>query len=176
MSLGLSLRMLFGLTGAPATFNRNNEPTIREAKERLITEALDHGIDNYFDDNIISGPEGSWLGHLKATIAFLEVAISHGWKYKADKVRIGYFEIKLLGVIVSAKGKRVDPDKIGTLLSMRRPENSTEVKSFVGLAHWFQEHCKGMAWNITILNKLSVAGSNFLWTDAAEEQLQWIKR
>ena len=172
----MSQRMLFGLTGAPATFNRNNEPTIRETKERLSTEAADQDIDNYFDDNIISGPENSWLGHLKATVAFLEVAISHGWKYKAAKVRIGYFEIKLLGVIVSAKGKRADPDKIETLLSMRTPENYAEVKSFVGLAHWFQEHCKGMAWNITILNKLSVAGSEFLWTAAAEEQFQWIKR
>src|SRR5271169_6474701 len=129
----MSRRMLFGLTGAPATFCRNNEPTIRETKERLIIEAPDHDIDNYFDDNIISGPEGSWLAHLKATIAFLEVAISHGWKYKAAKVRIGYFEIKLLGVIVSAKGKRADPEKVETLLSMRRPDNSAEVRSFVGL-------------------------------------------
>ena len=171
----MSRRMLFGLTGAPATFCRNNEPTIRETKERLVAEAPDHDIDNYFDDNIISGTEGSWMGHLKATIAFLEVAMSHGWKYKAAKVRIGYFEIKLLGVIVSSKGKRADPEKVETLLSMRRPDNSAEVRSFVGLAHWFQEHCKGMAWNITVLNKLSVAGSEFLWTAAAEEEFQWIK-
>ena len=119
---------------APATFNRNNEPTIRETKECLITEASDHDIDNYFDDNIISGSEDSWLGHLKAMIVFLEVAISHGWKYKVAKIRIGYFEIKLLGVIVSAKDKRADPDKIETLLSMRRSENSSDVKSFVDLA------------------------------------------
>ena len=78
------------------------------------------------------------------------------------KVRIGYFEIKLLGVILSTKGKRADPDKLETLLSMRRPENAADVKSFFGLAHWFQEHCKCLAWNITILNKLSVAGSEFL--------------
>src|SRR5436190_12046306 len=126
MSLGLSLRMLFGLTGAPATFCRNNEPTIRETKERLVTEALDHAIDNYFDDNIISGPENSWLGHLKATIAFLEVALSHDWKYKAAKIIIGYFEVKLLGVIVSVKGKCADPDKIETLLSMRIPKNAAD--------------------------------------------------
>src|SRR5436189_2876914 len=81
----MSQCMLFGLTGAPATFNRNNESTIREAKEHLTTEAADQDIDNYFDDNIISGLENSWLGHLKATVAFLEVAISHGWKYKAAK-------------------------------------------------------------------------------------------
>jgi hypothetical protein len=117
-----------------------------------------------------------WLGHLKATIVFLEVAISLGWKYKAAKVRIGYFEIKILGVIVSVKGKRVDPDKIETLLSMRTLENTADVKSFVGLVYWFQEHCKDMAWNIITLNKLSVAGSKFLWTAVAEEEFQWIKR
>ena len=51
-----------------------------------------------------------------------------------------------------------------------------DVKSFVGLAHWFQEHCKGMAWNTTNLNKLSVAGSEFLWTAAVEEEFQWFKQ
>src|SRR5271167_2312884 len=104
----MSQRMLFGLIEALATFNRNNEPTIRETKERLIIATSNYDIDNYFDDNIISRPEGSWLGHLKAMIAFLEVAISHGWKYKIVKVRIGYFEIKLLDVIVSAKDKHAD--------------------------------------------------------------------
>jgi len=49
----MSQCMLFGLTGAPATFNRNNEPTIRETKEHLITGTPDQDIDNYFDDNII---------------------------------------------------------------------------------------------------------------------------
>ena len=51
----MSLRMLFGLSTAAATFDRNNEPTIRATKERLEAEVPDHDIDNYFDDNIISG-------------------------------------------------------------------------------------------------------------------------
>jgi len=68
-------------------------------------------------------------------IAFLKVSLCHGCKYKAAKIRIGYFEVKLLGVIVSVKGKCADPDKIETLLSMRRLENAADVKSFVDLAH-----------------------------------------
>ena len=82
----MSQCMLFGLIEAPATFNHNNEPTIQKTKERFITEAPNYDIDNYFDNNIISETKGSWLSHLKATIAFLEVAISHGWKYKAIKI------------------------------------------------------------------------------------------
>ena len=148
----MSRYILFDLMRIFIIFCCNNEFIIRETKKRFITEESNHDIDNYFDDNIISGPEGSWLGHLQATSIFLEIARSHSWKFKASKIRIAYFEVKLLGVIVSAKRKRADPEKVETLLSMKTLESTSEVKSFVGLAHWFQEHVKGMAWSITHLN------------------------
>ena len=58
---------------------------------------------------------------------------------------------------------------------MKIPENALEVRSFVGLAHWFQEHVKGLAWNITALNKLAVSGLEFKWTWAAEREYCWVK-
>ena len=88
-----------------ATFDQNNEPMIWAMKERLEAEVPDHDINNYFDNNIISGMAGSWLGHLQATSIFLKIECSHGWKFKASKIHITYFQVKLLGVIVSAKGK-----------------------------------------------------------------------
>ena len=171
----MSKRMLFGLTNAPATFARNMDPTISEVKEQFKRHILDQDIDNYYDDTTISGPSGDWLGHLRATESFLIIAMRHGWKFKASKIRIAYPEIKILGVIVSAHGKRPDPTKVDALLSMKTPENALEVRSFVGLAHWFQEHVKGLAWNITALNKLAVSSADFEWTPAAEREYCWVK-
>lgn len=62
-----------------------------------------------------------------------DFAVRHGWKFKASKIRIGYLEVKILGVIISAHDKREDPTKVEALLSMKTPQNSPEVKSFVGL-------------------------------------------
>jgi len=59
---------------------------------------------------------------------------------------------------------------------MKTPQNSSEVKSFVNLAPWFQEHVKGLAWNIETLNKLSFTGSDFMWSAAAEQKYQWVKK
>ena len=171
----MSKRMLFGLTNAPATFARNMDPTISEVKEQFKEHIPDQDVDNYYDDTTISGPGDDWLGHLRATESFLIIAMRHGWKFKASKIRIAYPEIKILGVIVSAHGKRPDPTKVDALLSMKIPENALEVRSFVGLAHWFQEHVKGLAWNITALNKLAVSGSEFKWTPAAEREYCWVK-
>lgn len=38
------------------------------------------------------------------------------------------------------------------------------------------EHFKAVAWNIEILNKLSIASAEFLWTAAAEREYGWVKK
>ena len=164
--------MSFSTTNAPATFAHNMAPTIKDIKAELKEKTPDQDVDNYYDDCIQSGPAEDWLGCLKATDIFLSKAMQHGWKFKASKICIAYPEAKILGVIASAKGKHVDPSKVDTLLTMCTPCNASEVRSFIGLIHWFQEHIKGLAWNITTLNKLSVVGSSFLWTAAAEQEFQ----
>jgi hypothetical protein len=35
---------------------------------------------------------------------------------------------------------------------------------------------KSLAWNIETLNKLSVAGSHFMWSAAAEQEYEWVKK
>jgi RNase H-like domain found in reverse transcriptase/Reverse transcriptase (RNA-dependent DNA polymerase) len=171
-----SLRMLFGCTNSPATFARNMDPTVQEVRQALKSANLLQDLNNYFDDCILSGPSDEWQNHLRATSTFLEIAIRYGWKFKCSKIRIAYTQVSILGVIVSAFGKRAHPQKVDTLLAICTPRNSSEVKSFVGLAHWFQEHIKGLAWNIVTLNKLSVAGEEFTWSEAAEREFQWVKK
>ena len=124
----MSWRMLFDCTNAPITFARNINPMIAETKEDLKEQAPDQAMDNYYDDCILSGPSDDWLGHLHATAIFLSIAILHGWKFKASKIRIGYPEVKILGVIVSAHGKRADPAKVDALLAMKTPQNASEVR------------------------------------------------
>jgi hypothetical protein len=130
----MSWRTLFGCTNAPATFARNMDPTITETKAELKGKTSDQELDNYYADYILSGPSEDWLGRLKATAIFLNIAIKHRWKFKVSKIRIAYSEVKILGVIVSSNEKRTDSDT-STLLSMDAPQNLSDVKSFVSLVH-----------------------------------------
>jgi len=143
--LWMSSRMSFGTTNAPAIFACNMAPTIKDIKVELKEKVLNHDVDNYYDDCIQSGLVEDWLGCLKATDIFFSKAMQHGWKFKASKMHIAYPEVKILGVIISAKGKHVNPSKVDTLLAMHIPHNASEVRSFVRLICWFQEHIKGLA-------------------------------
>src|SRR5436189_6284280 len=80
----MSWRMLVGCTNAPATFARNMDPTITETKAELKEKNPEQDLDNYYDDCILSGPSEDWLGCLRATAICLNVAIKHGWKFKAS--------------------------------------------------------------------------------------------
>jgi hypothetical protein len=167
----MSGRMLFGNCTAPSTFLRNMDPVVEETQEEIPPDDV---VENYYDDCLAGSPPGAWDSHLATTEAFLRVAQRHGWKFKFSKIRIGYFKIKILGVILSAAGKEADPDKVDALLAMKRPTNTTEVRSFAGLAQWFSEHIRGLSWKMKTLSKLA-GNTKFEWSTAAENEFLMIK-
>ena len=58
---------------------------------------------------------------------------------KLSKCDFWLKEVSFLGHIVSAEGIRVDPAKIKAIVSWKPPRNVTEVRSFLGLACYYQQ-------------------------------------
>ena len=173
-----STRMLFGEVNAPATFMRNMAPMIDGLQEQILEKMPDSGesIDNYFDDVILSGMSEGWNDHLRSIELLLVSAISRGWKFKASKIRIAYEKLKVLGVIISATGKSPDPTKVDALLSMRRPRTSSELKSFLGLAHWFGDHVPALAWQSKHLHAMCTQKGVLEWSEVSINAWEYIRR
>ena len=63
-------------------------------------------------------------------------------------------EVSFLGHIVSTENIRVDPTKIEAIVSWKPPRNVTEVRSFLGLASYYQRFVKEISVIASSLTKL----------------------
>ena len=170
----MSLRMLFGGVTCGATFLRNMAIVVEKLANLLREEKSDQKVHSYYDDVILSGPQNSYLGHLKAIKAFLEVSRQHGWKYKASKVRIAHLKIKILGVILSAAGRSPDPEKVDAVTCMRRPSTVSELKSFIGLLYWFLDSYPGLSVHVMEMRAM-LTHSRLDWSPAAIAEFESAK-
>jgi hypothetical protein len=151
-------RMAFGLTGAPATWNR-----------------LIHGVvgslpfvANYFDDLIVfSQSESEHERHLDLT---LEALSSAGLRLNRDKCHFFVTETDFLGFKVSYGTIKPTDEKVQVLKDFPRPKSVDEVKRFVGMIGYFRRLVCNFSARVEPLQKLSQKPSrNFAWDAACEK-------
>ena len=121
-------RMAFGLTNAPATFQRLMERCMGELhlKECLI----------YLDDIIIFSK--SFDEHLLRLGKVFRQLEQHGLKLKDSKCEFFRTQVQYLGHIVGDQGIQTDPDKIAALKQWPTPSNLKELRSFLGFAGYYR--------------------------------------
>ena len=139
-------RMAFGLTNAPATFQRLMERCMGELhlKECLI----------YLDDIIIFSK--SFDEHIKSVENVFKQLELHGLKLKASKCEFFKTSVQYLGHIVSDKGVQTDPDKISALKDWPAPSNIKELRSFLGFAGYYRRFVCNYSQIMKPLNSLLV--------------------
>ena len=119
-------RMAFGLTNAPATFQRLMERCMGDIhlKECLI----------YLDDVIIySETLTEHFSRLENVFLRLEEA---GLKLKGYKCEFFKTSVAYLGHIVGPEGVQTDPEKVQTLKEWPVPTSVKELRSFLGFASY----------------------------------------
>lgn len=128
-------RMAFGLTNAPATFQRLMETCMGDLhlRECLI----------FLDDILVFSQ--SFDDHLKRLEGVFEKLEKHNLKLKPSKCEFFMSEVKYLGHIVSEEGVKTDPDKIEALKSWPVPRNIKELRSFLGFTGYYRRFIKDYA-------------------------------
>jgi hypothetical protein len=126
--------MSFGLINASATF--------QELVSRVLRD-LGHYFLVYIDDIIIfcTNPE-EHASHLKEIFdRFRAVNL----RLHAARCHFGLPKIANLGHILSTEGVAVNESKVDVVQKFPQPKNSREVKSFLGLAEYYEIFIKGFA-------------------------------
>ena len=139
-------RMAFGLTNAPATFQRLMEACMGELhlKECLI----------FLDDILIfSKTFEEHLSRLEGVFSRLK---KHNLKLKPSKCELFMKEVKYLGHIVSENGVQTDPEKVKALKEWPIPTNVKTLRSFLGFTGYYRRFIKDYAKIIKPLNDLLV--------------------
>ena len=114
--------MPFGLKNAGAMF-------IRMIQKCLLTQ-ISRNMDVYMDDIVVKSRKGSdLLTNLVKTFANLR---RYDIKLNPSKCTFGVPGGKLLGFLISERGIDANPEKVGTILRMKRPVRVHEVQKLIG--------------------------------------------
>ena len=139
-------RMAFGLTNAPATFQRLMKRTIGELNLRECLIFLDDIL--IFSEN--------FEDHLERLEAVFSRSKQQGLKLKPSKYELFKTSVNYLGHVVSENGIKTDPDKIEALASWPESNNVKELCSFLGFTGYYRRFIKNYAKIVKPLNNLLV--------------------
>ncbi|GBG75843.1 hypothetical protein CBR_g21087 [Chara braunii] len=159
------LVMPFGLTNAPATFQAAMTTEFRHMLDRFVLIYLD-------DILVYSRSLDDHVKHLRTVLERLRQA-----KYKAnrDKCEFVQQELGYLGHYVTPQGIRPLADKIEALRVWPESTNTTDVRSFMGLAGYYQRFITGYSRIAAPMTRLQSPKVPFVFDDDARRSFQALK-
>jgi hypothetical protein len=158
MGLFQFTRMQFGLTNAPAVFQR--------MMNAILAKQLGKSCLIYLDDIVIYSPDER--SHLKHVAEVLEVLSQHGLTIKESKCQFGVPEVKLLGFVVCKEGLKADPEKVAAITEMAPPATKKEVRRLLGSANYYRQLMPNYADVVAPMTALTSKYSKFVWSSECQ--------
>lgn len=158
-------RMPFGLSSAPATFQR--------FIDQVLGPELEPYVFVYLDDIIILTP--TFEQHIKILREVLDRLKNAGLTLNKDKCQFCREELKYLGYVVNKQGLLVDPEKIKAILEIPSPRNVSEVRRLVGMASWYRRFVPDFSTIIAPLTNLLRKNVRFIWTVQCQQAWEKIR-
>ena len=149
----------FGLANAPATFQRLMD---------LVLSGLHwtHCL-VYLDDIVVFAATEEEHTHRLNLV--LERVAKAGLTLKPSKCHWMQKSVKVLGHIVSSDGISVDPAKVKSVSCFPLPQNSTDVRSFLGLTSYYRRFIPEFASRSKPLADLTKKKCKFVWNKDAQK-------
>lgn len=159
--------LCFGLTNAPATFQR--------VMNNIFSDYIGKFVLVYLDDILVMSetPE-QHAEHLKLVLERLR---QYKLYAKLKKCEFNKPELKFLGHVVGREGVAVDPDKIAVIAKWPAPRNVKQLQGFLGLGNYFRKfvpHYSTLVAPLTDLTRKERAAT-FNWEtwDQDKECAEW---
>ena len=149
--------MPFGLTGAPATFQRCMNYILMDSTHAMV----------YIDDIIIFSK--TFKEHISDIENVLERLLVAGLKIKPSKCDFAKKSVTFLGHLVSAEGILPDPSNTKKIRTFPRPTSVKSIQQFLGLVGYYRKFIRNFAKIAAPLVKLVKKDEDFRW--GKEQQL-----
>ena len=155
----------FGLTNAPATFERLMERVLNGLQwERCLI---------YLDDVICFGKTFEEASeNLERVFSRLRAA---SLTLKPKKCHLFKKKVAFLGHVVSEAGVQCDPDKISAVKGWEVPKTVTGVRSYLGFVNYYRKYVKSFAQVASPLTALTQKNQPFIWTPQCQESFEILK-
>ena len=158
--------MPFGVTNAPATFQR--------MMNDLFKEELDHFVLVYLDDILIfSKTLKEHIEHIRQALEKLREA-----RLFARLHKCAFFQkrVEYLGFDVSPQGIHPSPDKVRTMVEWPQPKSVKDIRSFLGLASFYRRFIKNFSLKARPLTDLTRESVPWNWQAKEEKAFCELKR
>ena len=156
-------RLPFGVAASPAIFQKTMD---------VVMSGL-QGVGGILDDLIVTGKtDEEHLQNLESTLNRLQ---SMGIKLKKSKCVLMKSSVEYFAFIVDRQGIHPSPRKVQAIREVPVPENSTELKSFLGLVNYYRKFIPDMSTLVNPLNCLLSQDVPWSWSDACQESFQKLK-
>jgi len=136
--------LCFGLTNAPATFQRVINKVFGAHIGKFVLVYLD-------DILVMSRTPEEHEQHLRIVLQTLR---QHGLKVKLSKCEFNKPELHFLGHVIEKEGVAVDPAKVAVISKWPVPKSLKELQAFLELANYFRkfvEHFSSVVAPLTCL-------------------------
>lgn len=126
------IRIPFGLSSAPAEFQRSMEECLVGLRDEICQP--------YLDDNLVHSR--TFEDHLNDLQKVLQRYQKHGVKLTQRKCEVFRNSVKFLGKIVSKDGFTMDPANLAPVQALkdRRPSTIEELRKVVGFISYYQTY------------------------------------
>jgi hypothetical protein len=151
----------FGLTNALATF--------QGVMNRIFQQHLGKFVLVYIDDILVfSKTQEEHLQHLRKVFEILLFA-------KLTKCRFAKSELEYLGHVVGKDGIKVDHRKIETVTTWVRPNDVSQLRSFLGLSNYFRQFIQGYSTLVAPLTHLTSKDVSYIWIEQCQKSFEGVK-
>lgn len=157
----------FGLTGAPASFQRYINYILRRY--------LDEFCSAYLDDIVIYSSK-NLKDHEEKTEKILQSCLNAGLYLDIRKCEFNTKRVKYLGFVIDTEtGLHMDPEKIKAIKEWERPTTLRGVRGFLGFTNFYRDFVKDNSTIREPLVRLTKKNTPFLWGKEQEESFQKLK-
>jgi hypothetical protein len=141
---------------------------------KVVMDYLDKFIVVFIDDILIYSKDDA--EHEKHLRLIMEKLREHKIYANFSKCEFWLNKVRFLGHIVSAEGVAVDLSKVASDTEWEPPKNTRNIRSFLGLAGYYQRFIENFSKISKPMTKLLKKEKKFEWSDTCEASFQELKQ
>lgn len=155
-------RMPYGITGAPATFQR--------LLDKLIGPEMEPYAFTYLDDIVIATP--TFEQHLEWLQRVIDKIDAAGLTINLEKCEFCRSQVKYLGFLVHKDGLKIDPEKMQPIMEYPAPKNLKQLRRLLGMASWYRRFLPQFATITEPFTRLLKKNKRWEWGDDQQKALE----
>lgn len=156
-------RLPYGIASAPALWQRAIEQVLQNIPSTQVI----------IDDIIVTGRNDT--EHLHNLKLVMDRLLSYGLHVNLDKCEFFQEKVSYVGHEIDSEGLHKSPEKIKAVKEAKRPENVSELRSFLGLVNYYHRFIDNLSSVAGPLHELLNKDTKWNWNSKREKSFQSIK-